>query len=67
MSLIRRIKKRRIGFWKQPDKLQEIYSRNLREYGDKLGPSIEWLRARGKSWEQIIQSAIRPGGKDLGF
>ena len=50
-----------------PDRLQDIYSRNIARYGDKLGPSIDWLRAQGKSWEQIIQSATRPGGKDLGF
>jgi len=45
----------------------EIYDRNIVKYGDKLGPSIDWLRAQGKSWEQIIESAIRPGGKDLKF
>ena len=50
-----------------PDKLTEIYARNLQRYGDKLGPSIDWLRARGKTWDQIIESASRPGGKDLGF
>jgi hypothetical protein len=46
---------------------EEIYARNLQKYGDKLGPSVDWLRARGKSWEQIIESACRSGGKDLGF
>ncbi len=50
-----------------PDKLAEIYERNLERYGDRLGPTIEWLRAQGKSWEQIIESASRAGGKDLGF
>jgi len=50
-----------------PEKLEEIYTRNLQKYGDKLGPSIEWLRSKGKSWEQIIESASRSGGKDLGF
>jgi RHS repeat-associated protein len=51
-----------------PDKLAEIYERNLQQYGDKLGPSIEWLRNKAnKSWEQILESATRPGGKDLGF
>lgn len=48
-------------------KLEEIYARNLKLYGDKLGPSIEYLRAQGKTWEQIIESAARPGGKDLKF
>jgi hypothetical protein len=46
---------------------EEIYARNLQKYGDKLGPSVDWLKARGKSWEQIIESASRSGGKDLGF
>ncbi|MCW5921686.1 MAG: RHS repeat-associated core domain-containing protein [Saprospiraceae bacterium] len=49
------------------DKLKEFYQRNLEKYGDRLGPTLEYLRAQGKSWEQIIESAMRPGGKDLGF
>lgn len=47
--------------------LEVIYARNLEKYGDKLGPTVDWLRAKGKSWEQIIESASRSGGKDLGF
>jgi hypothetical protein len=47
--------------------LEVIYARNLKTYGDKLGPTIDWLRAKGKSWEQIIESSSRPGGKDLGL
>jgi uncharacterized coiled-coil DUF342 family protein len=50
-----------------PEKLKEIYARNLKKYGDRLGPTIGWLRAQGKSWEEIIESASRSGGKDLGF
>ncbi|MBN1254276.1 MAG: VCBS repeat-containing protein [Deltaproteobacteria bacterium] len=50
-----------------PKKLEEIYQRNLRKYGDQLGPSIEWLRAKGKTWNQIIESATETGGKDLGL
>ncbi len=50
-----------------PEKRREIYARNLKNYEDKLGPSIDWLRAHGKSWENIIESASRTGGKDLGF
>jgi len=51
-----------------PEVLEKIYQRNLERYGDRLGPSIEWLRDKaGKSWEQIIESATRPGGADLGF
>jgi hypothetical protein len=49
------------------DKLKEIHAGNLLKYGDKLGPSIDWLRSQGKSWEQIIESASRTGGKDPGF
>lgn len=50
-----------------PDKLKEIYARNVEKYGDKLGPSIDWLRKKGKSWDDIIESASRTGGKDLGL
>ncbi len=51
-----------------PDKLAEIYARNLEKYGDRLGPSVEYLRTvKGKSWEDIIESASTPGGKDLKF
>ncbi len=49
------------------DELQKINQRNLDKYGDKLGPSIDYLRSRGKTWDQIIESATRPGGKDLGY
>lgn len=50
-----------------PKELAEIYTRNEKKYGDKLGPTVEWLRERGKSWEDIIASASRAGGKDLGL
>jgi hypothetical protein len=51
-----------------PPALREtIYARNLKIYGDRLGPSVDWLRAHGKTWDQIIGSAVRTGGKDLGF
>jgi len=51
-----------------PGKLAEIYERNLKLYGDRLGPSVDWLRSEaGKSWDDIIESASRAGGKDLGF
>lgn len=49
------------------EKLSEIYARNLEKYGDKLGPTVDWLRARVKSWDDIIESAKRPGGQDLKF
>lgn len=50
-----------------PDVLERIRRRNLADYGDELGPTIEWFRSKGKSWEDIIESASRPGGADLGF
>jgi RHS repeat-associated protein len=49
------------------DKLAEITQRNIQRYGDPLGPSVDWLRAQGKTWEQIIESASRAGGRDLGL
>jgi hypothetical protein len=49
------------------DILEKIEQRNLQKYGDKLGPSIEQLRESGKSWDYIIESATRSGGKDLGY
>lgn len=50
-----------------PELLEKIYQRNEDKYGDPLGPSIDYLRSRGKSWKQITESACRPGGIDLGF
>ncbi len=50
-----------------PDELELIYARNLKHYQDELGPTIEWFRERGKSWDEIIESASRPGGRDLGY
>jgi hypothetical protein len=45
-----------------PDVLAAIEARSLLQYGEPMGPSIEALRARGKSWRAIIDSASRPGG-----
>ena len=33
-----------------PDVLEKIYERNLAKYGDKLGPTVDWLRAQGKTF-----------------
>jgi RHS repeat-associated protein len=44
-----------------PEALKGIYERNLEKYGDKLGPSIDWLKEKGKSWEDIIESAKKEG------
>lgn len=50
-----------------PDMLKKIYARNIERWKDPLGPSIKQLREEGNTWEQIIESACRSGGKDLGF
>jgi hypothetical protein len=50
-----------------PERLADFYERNRRLYGDKLGPTVEWLREQGKTWEEIIESASRTGGADLGL
>ena len=42
-----------------------IYCRNVKKYGDYLGPTHEKLSAQGKSDAQIIKSAARTGGQDL--
>jgi len=44
-----------------PEMLEQIYKRNMNKYGDKLGPTIDYLRSKGKTWEQIIESAKTPG------
>jgi RHS repeat-associated protein len=46
---------------------EKIYQRNLKDYGDPLGPTVDYLRAKGKTWEQIAESACRSGGQDFGF
>jgi hypothetical protein len=38
-----------------------IHARTVAAYGDPVGPTIETLRAQGKSWDDIIDSAIRTG------
>jgi len=38
-----------------------LYQHTAHVYGDRLGPTIEFLRARGKSWEEIADAATRPG------
>ncbi len=50
-----------------PEMLSKIEKRNIEKYGNPNGPTIEWLRSSGKTWQQIIESACRSGGKDLGF
>jgi FtsZ-binding cell division protein ZapB len=50
-----------------PNMLADIEARNIREYKNPLGPNVEQLRAEGKSWQQIIEGAAKPGGKDFDF
>ena len=38
-----------------------IHDRTVAVYGDPLGPTIDYLRAKGRSWDDIITSATRPG------
>lgn len=38
-----------------------IRERTIAVYGEAAGPSIEYLRQQGKSWEQIADGASRPG------
>ncbi|MEU2034657.1 alpha/beta hydrolase [Nocardia amamiensis] len=46
----------------------QIRRRNIREYKDPLGPTVEYLReVEGLSWAQIIAGAKRPRGADLGL
>ena len=40
-----------------------IHNRTLAAYGDPVGPTLENLRARSKSWDDIIRSATRPGSR----
>jgi uncharacterized coiled-coil DUF342 family protein len=45
-----------------PEPLRSIlYQRTEAAYCDPLGPSIERLRSGGKTWEEIAESATRPG------
>ena len=49
-----------------PEILETINARNLNKPGyDQLGPKLDYLLGKGKSWEQIIESATRSGGGDL--
>jgi hypothetical protein len=49
------------------DFVKQAEARNVEKYGNPLGPTADQLRAQGKTWEQIIDSAARPDGKDLGL
>ena len=49
------------------DLREKIYARNLQKYGDEYGPTFDYLRGKGKSWEDIIKSSSRPDGSDINF
>jgi hypothetical protein len=49
------------------NELERIFLRNVEKYGDPFGPSIDYLQSTGKTWQDIIDSAARVGGKDLGY
>jgi RHS repeat-associated protein len=36
------------------------FARNMQKYGDKWGPTWQYLRGQGKSWEEIAESAAKP-------
>jgi hypothetical protein len=38
-----------------------VEAHTIAAYGNPIGPEIDDLRAKGRSWEQIIASACRPG------
>ena len=44
-----------------PEPLRDyIYEVNLKRYGDPLGPDVDLLVQRGKTYAQIVESAARP-------
>ncbi|RZS50753.1 hypothetical protein EV661_3223 [Variibacter gotjawalensis] len=38
-----------------------VYERTLLVYGNTTGPTVDFLRASGKSWDDIIDGASRVG------
>ncbi len=50
-----------------PDALTIIEARSLAQYGNSTGPSVEQLRAGGKSWTEIAASAGRAGKQPDGI
>jgi len=49
------------------DFVKQAEARNIEKYGNPLGPTVDQLRAQGKSWEEIIDAAARSGGVDMGL
>ena len=62
-------KRRALGIYYKnctPEELRElIYYRNSLKYGDRLGPTYDFLRKSGKTNLEIIESASRTAGEDL--
>ena len=50
-----------------PDALAIIEARSLAQYGNIVGPSVDQLRASGKSWAEIAASAGRAGKQPDGI
>ncbi|WP_239689852.1 DUF6861 domain-containing protein [Pseudomonas syringae] len=48
-----------------PELLETINARNMSKYGNSIGPTFEDLINKGKTFEQIIDSATRAGGEDI--
>ncbi|MDP2032967.1 MAG: hemagglutinin [Polaromonas sp.] len=50
-----------------PAALAIIEARSLAQYGNSIGPSVDQLRAGGKSWAEIAASAGRAGKQPDGI
>jgi hypothetical protein len=50
-----------------PTEVAKYEQRNMTLYQNPVGPTVEQLIQKGKTWDDIINSASKPGGKDLGF
>lgn len=48
-----------------PELLETINDRNMNKYGNPMGPTFDDLINKGKTFEQIIDSATRAGGEDI--
>jgi hypothetical protein len=49
-----------------PARRARLYRRNVERYGDPHGPTVECLRAGGRSWADIIASSSRAGAPPEG-
>ena len=41
--------------------------RNLKKYGNKIGPNVDYFLKKGASLEEIIEKSGRAGGQDMGL